>query len=211
MFLQPKVLFFKIKLKKISSLNFFSLYTNSFFFFFFGFFSNMVLDLQNSIFNMVPVWFNIILQNNFLREFGFFKITLVSNVLLKLFSNISLLFSNLFLRLKQGFFLEFKIIGFFKFRKHSFLYRNQIFFYVAFFLGYSHSIYFNVSLTCKFLRGKRRFFFFTVFKQDFIEIIRQVFKFKPLNVYKIKGLKTIYNTVKIKPGKQKQQKKVGKK
>ena len=62
-----------------------------------------------------------------------------------------------------------------------------------------------------FVRGKKRFLFFTTNKQDFEKIIKQFFVFKPFNIYKAKGLRTIYSLKKMKPGKQKQQKKVLKK
>ena len=125
---QKKILFFKIK---NDSLNFYKIVAmksdkkNNLFFFVFGTYFKTFLDVGLNVFGAIPYWFSRIVSFVNMRELIFFKIFTLDTKTTRLFKNYSSFFDNILKRTKQGYFLEFKIIGYFRGKRITLAFKKK--------------------------------------------------------------------------------------
>jgi hypothetical protein len=100
------------------------------------------------------------------------------------------------------FFCEFRIIGLGLRFKRSFKNNLKA---IKFDLGLGHFIYYFLPLQVKCIRRKKKFVIFSYDLLCLNNIIKHFEFFKPLNPYKIRGLKNVRKNVKIKIGKKQSQ------
>jgi hypothetical protein len=139
------------------------------------------------------------LNDNFIIQKNYKILNNYQNILDRNFYNYFIKFMNI----GNFFFVQYRIYGLgFRLKKSS-LYGLKV---LRFEIGFGHFIYYFLPNNIKCFKRKRRFFIFS----DNLYLLRQIKKhidsFKPLNSYKIRGLKDLKYNIKLKKGKKQSKK-----
>ena len=94
-------------------------------FYFFGEYFKLFFDLGLNVFGTIPFWFSKVMGYLQMRDFFFYKMISITKKTTSLFKKYNSIFTSILKRAKQGFFIEFKIIGYFRAKRISLLLRYK--------------------------------------------------------------------------------------